>query len=147
MNAGKRRGVRDLFDQVCDLPQEQWRAHLAQLTDDAELTEEVYALLQAQTVGLSRVRSRLDTIISHALTPELDVGQRLGPWQLTEKLASGGMGTVFQAERADGLYQRTVAIKLLHGLSGTAESERLVSERQILAGLQLPHVARLYDGG
>ncbi|QOW18777.1 serine/threonine protein kinase [Lysobacter ciconiae] len=147
MNTGKWHGVRDLFDQVCDLPQEQWRAHLAQLTDDAELTEEVCALLQAQTVGLSRVRSRLDTIISHALTPELDVGQRLGPWRLVDKLASGGMGTVFQAERADGLYQRTVAIKLLHGLSGAAESERLVAERQILAGLQLPHVARLYDGG
>ena len=57
------------------------------------------------------------------------------------------MGTVFKAERADGVYQRTVAIKLLHGLPGATEVERLEAERQVLADLQLPQVARMYDGG
>ena len=147
MDIAKWGQVRALFDEVCDLPREQWQERLRQLCDDPELIDETLLLLQAQTMRMSGVRSRLDTIISHALTPELDIGELLGPWRLVERLASGGMGTVFLAERADGLYQRKVAIKLLHGLPGAAESESMVLERQILAGLQLPHVARLYDGG
>lgn len=147
MGGERWRQVRDLFDQVCDLPREQWRPRLEQLAGDAGLVEEVCGLLQAQTIGLSRVRNRLDTVIAHALAPALDVGDLLGPWRLVEKIARGGMGTVFRAERADGLYRRTVAVKLLHGLPGPGESERLAFERQLLAGLQLPDVARLYDGG
>ncbi|KRG43394.1 hypothetical protein ARC78_07125 [Stenotrophomonas pictorum JCM 9942] len=147
MNAQRWREVRDLFEAVCDLPRDQWRATLMQRCDDAGIVEEVFQLLRAQTVGLSRVASRLDTALAQALAPEFGVGERLGPWRLTERIAKGGMGTVFKAERADGVYQRTVAIKLLHGLPGTIEVERLAAERQVLADLQLPQVARLYDGG
>lgn len=139
--------LRALFDAVCDLPRGQWQSRLAELSADDSIVEEVLLLLRAQTMGLSRVRNQLDTAIAHALAPEFDVGQRLGPWRLVERIAHGGMGTVFLAERADGAYQRTVAIKLLHGLPGPAESERLGFERQLLASLQLPNIARLYDGG
>jgi tetratricopeptide (TPR) repeat protein len=147
MNAQRWGQVRDLFDAVCDLPREQWQSALAQRCDDGGIIDEVFQLLRAQTVGLSRVASRLDTALAQALAPEFGVGERLGPWRLTERIAQGGMGTVFKAERADGLYQRTVAIKLLHGLPGASEVERLAAERQVLADLQLPQVARLYDGG
>ena len=139
--------VRDLFDAVCDLPRERWEAVLAEHCDDPSVCAEVLQLLHSQTVGLSRVSNRLDTALARALAPEFGEGERLGPWRLTERIAQGGMGTVFKAERADGLYQRTVAIKLLHGLPGALEIERLGGERQVLASLQLPHVARLYDGG
>ncbi len=142
------RQVRDLFDAVCELPREQWQqALLEHCPDDAAVREEVLQLLRSQTVGLSRVSNRLDTALARALAPEFGVGERLGPWRLTERVAQGGMGTVFKAERADGVYQRTVAIKLLHGMPGASEVERLGVERQVLAGLQLPNVARLYDGG
>ncbi|MGH8055243.1 MAG: protein kinase domain-containing protein [Stenotrophomonas sp.] len=141
------RQVRDLFDVVCELPREQWKAALLERCDDASIRDEVEQLLRSQTVGLSRVSNRLDTALAHALMPEFGVGERLGPWRLTERIAQGGMGTVFKAERADGVYQRTVAIKLLHGLPGAIEVERLEAERQVLANLQLPQVARLYDGG
>ncbi|MNU84189.1 Serine/threonine-protein kinase PknB [compost metagenome] len=147
MGAERWRQVRDLFDAVCELPREQWRAALLERCDDASIREEVGQLLRSQTVGLSRVSNRLDTALAHALAPEFGVGERLGPWRLTERIAQGGMGTVFKAERADGVYQRTVAIKLLHGLPGAIEVERLGAERQVLANLQLPQVARLYDGG
>lgn len=139
--------VRELFEAVCDLPRECWEVRLSELTDDLAIIDEVLPLLRAQTIGLSRVRNRLDSAIAQALAPEFDIGQQLGPWRLVERIAHGGMGTVFRAERADGVYQRTVAIKLLHGLPGQAESERLTFERQVLAGLQLPNIARLYDGG
>lgn len=147
MSAQRWGEVRDLFDAICDLPRDQWQQALAGRCGDAEIVEEVFQLLRAQTVGLSRVASRLDTALAQALAPEFGVGERLGPWRLTERIARGGMGTVFKAERADGVYQRTVAIKLLHGLPGATEVERLAAERQVLADLQLPQVARLYDGG
>jgi len=139
--------IRELFDAVCELPREQWPQAIAAGSGDPLVREEVLQLLRSQTVGLSRVSNRLDTALARALAPELGVGERLGPWRLTERIAHGGMGTVFKAERADGLYQRTVAIKLLHGMPGATEVELLGSERQVLADLQLPNVARLYDGG
>ncbi|MEO6517645.1 MAG: protein kinase [Pseudoxanthomonas sp.] len=104
-------------------------------------------LLRSQTVDLSCISTQLDAALQRAMAPEFTVGARLGPWRLIERIAQGGMGTVFKAERADGVYQRTVAIKLLHGLPGVTEVERLEAERQVLADLQLPQVARLYDGG
>ncbi len=141
------RQVRDLFDAVCELPRERWADALVEQCDDQAVRDEVLQLLRSQTAGLSRISNRLDTALARALAPEFGEGERLGPWRLTERIAQGGMGTVFKAERADGLYQRTVAIKLLHGLPGALEIERLGGERQVLAGLQLAHVARLYDGG
>ena len=75
-------------------------------------------------------------------------GDRIGPWQLTRLLAEGGMGAVWVAERADGVMKRTAALKLPraewidHGLS-----ERIARERAILARLQHPHIAVLYDAG
>ncbi len=146
-DAARWRQVRELFDAVCDLPRAQWRQEVQARCGDPALADEVLQLLQSQTRGLSRVSTRLDTALARALTPELAVGGRLGPWRLTARIASGGMGTVFKAERDDGVYRRTVAIKLLHGLPGPGEVERLQAERQVLAGLNLPDVARLYDGG
>ncbi len=147
MSAQRWKQVRALFDEVSELPREQWQSALGERCDDAAIREEVEQLLRSQTVGLSRVSNRLDEALARAFAPELGVGQRLGPWRLVERIAQGGMGTVFKAQRDDGLYQRIVAIKLLHGLPGAAEAARLAVERQVLADLQLPQVARLYDGG
>ena len=75
-------------------------------------------------------------------------GDRIGPWQLERLLAEGGMGAVWVAQRADGVMQRTAALKLPraewvdHGLS-----QRLARERAILARLQHPHIAVLFDAG
>ncbi|MGH6624532.1 MAG: serine/threonine-protein kinase, partial [Burkholderiaceae bacterium] len=75
-------------------------------------------------------------------------GDRIGPWQLDRVLAEGGMGTVWVARRADGVMQRLAALKLPraewvdHGLA-----ERIARERAILALLQHPHIAVLYDAG
>jgi serine/threonine-protein kinase len=139
--------LRELFDAVCDLPPDSWRAELERLTADPGLLRETLDLLQAQTRTLERARAPVDGLLARMAEPELRPGDTLGPWRLTERLASGGMGVVFAAERADDLYQRKVAVKLLRGLSDPRTAERLAEERRILAGLQHPNIARLYDGG
>ena len=76
------------------------------------------------------------------------VGQRVGAYRLVRLLATGGMGSVWLAERADGLVQRPAALKLPHGAWAPAGfSERVAQERQILASLNHPNIARLYDAG
>lgn len=76
------------------------------------------------------------------------VGRRLGPYELLEQVGEGGMGAVYRAVRADGLYDKQVAIKLVRGgLSGEFFVSRFKNERHILAGLEHPNIARLLDGG
>ena len=75
-------------------------------------------------------------------------GQRLGPYRILRKLGTGGMGDVYLAERADDEYQQQVAIKLVRaGVFSAQVHSRLRQERQILARLQHPNIARLMDGG
>ncbi len=78
------------------------------------------------------------------LNPE--PGQLLGPWRLVRRIAEGGMGSVWLAERADGSFTKHVAIKFLREDSPQLR-ERLVQERQVLARLDHPGIARLLDGG
>jgi serine/threonine-protein kinase len=75
-------------------------------------------------------------------------GDRIGPWQLTRLLAEGGMGAVWVAARADGVMKRTAALKLPRAeWIDQGLSERIARERAILARLQHPHIAVLYDAG
>ena len=75
-------------------------------------------------------------------------GVRVGPYRLEKQIGSGGMGTVWLATRADGLFERSIALKLPHrGMFGADLAERMARERSILAGLDHPNIARLYDAG
>ncbi len=76
------------------------------------------------------------------------VGSMIGSYRLEELMATGGMGAVYRAERADGQFQQTVAIKILPGWATDAQTiARLKAERQILAELQHPNITHLLDGG
>lgn len=78
----------------------------------------------------------------------MGAGTRIGPYLLREAIGRGGMGEVFAAVRADGQYEQRVALKLVRaGLSTPDVLERFRAERQILAGLDHPNIARLLDGG
>jgi serine/threonine-protein kinase len=78
----------------------------------------------------------------------LGPGTLVGPYRLLRELGQGGMGSVWLAERTDGLLKRRVALKLPHGAWPHAQlAERLQRERDILAGLEHPNIARLYDAG
>lgn len=74
--------------------------------------------------------------------------ERIGPYRLQEELGSGGMGRVYRAERADGAFERAVAIKLMRRARMAAVVEaQFARERQILARLQHRNIAQLFDGG
>lgn len=82
-----------------------------------------------------------------AAAPE-EGSRTVGPYRLLREIGRGGMGSVWLAERVDGLLKRQVALKLPHpGLATRAFGERLARERDILASLAHPHIARLYDAG
>src|SRR5215469_8691926 len=78
----------------------------------------------------------------------LQAGARVGPYQLIRPLGRGGMAEVWLARRADGAFKREVALKLpvLGRLRADLE-QRFVRERDILASLEHPYVARLYEAG
>ncbi|HSW04801.1 serine/threonine-protein kinase [Aquabacterium sp.] len=90
---------------------------------------------------------RLAAMPPAASMAEPQPGEDIGPYRLLHELGAGGMGTVWLAERADGGFQRRVALKLPRLAWGSATGERLNRERDILATLEHPHIARLYDAG
>lgn len=71
----------------------------------------------------------------------------VGPFRLVERVGSGGMGDVWRAERADGLYEQKVAIKLIHPRLLARAGAAFDEERRFLARLEHPNIARLIDGG
>lgn len=71
----------------------------------------------------------------------------LGPYRLVREIGRGGNGVVYLGERADGEFVRQVAIKVIRNVATGDAARQLKQERQILAGFDHPHIARLYDGG
>ncbi len=150
--------ARALFDQCADLPPESWsEALLAACPDDPGLRIDALALLEADaavTAGNTRAASKAPDLIGELI----DVAEqrqtdpwltrRLGVWRLQSLLGRGGMGRVYLAHRDDGEFRQQAAIKLLDRPSDRSElAARFRTERQILAGLQHPHIAGLLDGG
>src|SRR6185312_15298395 len=114
-----------------------------QCGSDAELLESIQALLRS----LRRERDLSETLLNE----KPDIGsrnKRLGPYQILSLLGRGGMGAVYLAQRADGQYEKKVAIKLVDlPLATEVFFDRFRQERQILAGLDHPDIAGLLDGG
>jgi tetratricopeptide (TPR) repeat protein len=76
------------------------------------------------------------------------IGQRFGAWEVVREIGGGGMGDVFEARRADGSFEGRAAVKLLkRGMDSQAVLRRFAHERQVLARLAHPHIARLLDAG
>jgi serine/threonine protein kinase/TolB-like protein/Flp pilus assembly protein TadD len=107
----------------------------------------------AQAAQLQELMSlpKLAAAADEARTPDasgLVPGARVGPYQLIRRLGAGGMAEVWLARRADGAFKREVALKLpmLNRLQAGLEL-RFARERDILASLEHPHIARLYDAG
>ena len=118
---------------------------------DHALRDELARLLAADE-GADPAIARIVGEGARAVAGTLEGGPtgdaRLGPYRLIREIARGGMGTVWLAERADDEFRRSVAIKLiLPGTAGAGVVPRFLAERQILAGLDHPNIARLLDGG
>ncbi len=120
------------------------------LTDDVHCG---FDIDQPDDVWLSRMRSafRHNTIrisATQSIKEEDHLGERIGPYQLVERIGTGGMGTVWRARRIDDAFDQTVAIKLIkRGMDSDEIVRRFHLERQLMARLEHPAIARLYDGG
>ncbi len=120
--------------------------------NDPELAAELRSMLEAEADGagflespVSSTGGRKDAASSDA---RLAPGTRLGAYRIREWIADGGMGSVYRAERADRQFEQTVAVKILKAAaSHETLRQRFHQERQTLAFLDHPHVARLLDGG
>jgi len=147
VEAERWRRLEELFHRAVDLgPAERDVLLDAECGSDAGLRAELERLVQRDD-GQSDLFSRTES----RARPDLEdpmLGRTLGAYRLTARLAAGGMGVVYRAERSDGLFQQEVAIKLIRAERATEWMlRRFEFERRTLAALEHPCIARLYDGG
>ena len=144
--------VREILDQAIALPANQRSTYLDKTCNgDFALRDEVESLLRshddAGSVFLKTPVADLNSAIAVAPAPSR-IGKRVGVYQIVEEIGHGGMGEVYRAVRADGQYDKQVAVKLVRvGFDTSFTLERFRHERQILASLDHPNIARLHDGG
>ncbi len=143
--------VEEILNRALDLPPAERAAYVDRVCgSDERLRREVESLLAFDAPDDSFLES--PALSSLADLPEASAdplaGRRIGPYQLLREIGRGGMGAVFLAMRDDGHYQKQVAIKVIkRGLDTDFILRRFLSERQILASLDHPNIARLLDGG
>jgi serine/threonine-protein kinase len=140
-----------LLDTALDLPAAERESWLATLDARYDVLKPQLQQLLAR-VAQVETRDFLDTLPKVG-SGEIAVGgdaphSCVGPYRLVRELGAGGMGSVWLAERVDGLLRRPVALKLPHFASSRVGlAERMAREREILAALTHPNIARLYDAG
>jgi len=139
-------GVRIVTDSSCDLAPDERRRRYDEEGADTATIAEIESLLECEG-GDTVLRAPVLRALGAMPETELAEGDRLGAWRLLRRLGSGGMGAVHLAERADGHFEQQAAIKLIRGLPGSDTLVHFARERQILATLQHPRIARLLDGG
>jgi serine/threonine-protein kinase len=141
------RRLQEIFEALVDMPADARTAWLDTLPDPDDVKHEALALASADEDAVASITRGVAAAAAAAGSPSPAIGLKLGPYRLLAEIGSGGMGTVFLAERADAEFDRQVAIKLIRGLPTRDAAERLRRERQILANLEHPHIAGLLDGG
>ncbi len=147
-----------LFDELLELPPAARAERLARIeAEDPTLAQRLRALIAADEVAEASFLDRpLGDLPVDAFPPgpapgpdpELAPGTLVGAWRILEPIGLGGMGEVYLAERADGHFEQRVALKLIRrGMDSREIIRRFLTERQILARLDHPGIARLLDGG
>ncbi len=158
MSSSNWQKVEEIFDEAAELPRAEREFFLDEACDgDEDLRREVEALLAADEqsddfiespiIASNTLAGLLPNNIEDSVAPHF-LGKRVGAYQLVRELGRGGMGAVFLASRADAEFRKEVAIKLVkRGMDTDFILKRFRNERQILAHLDHPNVARLLDGG
>jgi tetratricopeptide (TPR) repeat protein len=148
MAQGRWAQIEELFAQACALPATERSAFLERACgSDAALHAELQSLLHAH----DSAAGFLDGLPNPAAVAEPDAPPlvphaRLGTWRIVRPIGRGGMGEVYEVERAEGGFQQKAALKLLKR-EAAAQIERFHAERRILARLHHPGIAQLLDGG
>jgi len=149
-----RAGAAELFAELCELGAAERADRLRALAAEAPtLARQVERLLEldaAEDGPLERARAEVAAAAGRSLLGESVPGppERLGSWRLGARLGAGGMGEVYRAERSDGGFTQQAAVKIVRaGMATEAVLARFRLERQVLAHLEHPAIARLLDGG
>ena len=145
------RRLEEIFLAAADLPKTDRAVLLdAECGDDLDLRKDVESLLDSDDQSEGFIVRPLQAVAQNIADAEdVNVGHKIGPYRVLKTLGEGGMGKVYLAVRADDQYTREVAIKVMHASFGArpAMLARFRTERQILANLDHPNIARLLDGG
>lgn len=147
MNPERWNRIQSLFEKALELDpsaRENFLKH--ECGDDKELFDEVVTLISADEKQHSIFSGSAGDYIAHD-DANLD-GKIFGSYRTIKQIGSGGMGSVYLAERIDGHFEQKVALKIVKpGMNSNEIVRRFEDERQILARLQHPNIARLLDGG
>lgn len=142
------------FEAALDLAPSGQAALLERLeANDAEMAALLRRLLRRAAESAPRAETPAPSLLAEvfptaAAEPDLVPGSSVGRWTILRQHGRGGMATVYEAERADGVYTQRAALKVLRrGLDTEDLVRRFVRERQILSSLTHPNIARLLDGG
>ncbi|HET9038998.1 MAG TPA: serine/threonine-protein kinase, partial [Gemmatimonadales bacterium] len=143
--------MNELFHDALAVPAERRGSFVAQSCgDDPAMADEIAQLLAAHSRDEGIMEGPAVVTAPgwlEAETPAV-VGRRFGPYRVVRELARGGMGAVYLAQRDDGAFEQRVALKLIkRGMDSDQVVARFRAERQILASLEHPNIARLLDGG
>ena len=142
--------IQEVFLAAVELPPMERGAYLdSACLGDGRLRSEVESLLRADTNDPTIITSAIEYEVNSLLDGDNPVvGTRVGPYRLLKEIGRGGMGFVYLGERDDEHYRKRVAIKVVkRGMDSAEVLARFRHERQILAGLEHPYIARLLDGG
>src|SRR5271170_7092750 len=141
--------VQELFLMTADVPVEEQPRLLDSLcAHDPELRAEVESLLASDCDSGTIIAEAVQSEASLLLDLEPLAGRRVGAYRIVREVGRGGMGAVYLATRDDEVFQKRVAIKVVKPGMDTADVlNRFRYERQILASLEHPYIARLFDGG
>jgi len=144
--------IRQVFDGALERPAKDRAAYLRVLcARDEELRHEVESLLRSHEQSdefLETPAAQLNQIVSQEDISEYPQGYRIGPYEFDRRIGRGGMGAVWLATRYDKEYKKQVAIKMVkRGMNSQEILRRFRTERQVLANLDHPNIARLIDGG
>jgi eukaryotic-like serine/threonine-protein kinase len=138
-----RERAESVFEAALELEPSVRDAHMAEAcAGDAVLLAQVKALLSAHERAGGILEDDPRRLLGGDPLPE-----RLGAYRIVREIGRGGMGLVYHAERDDGQFVRRVAIKVLRAADDPGLRQRVHAERQILAALDHPNIARLLDGG
>jgi predicted Ser/Thr protein kinase len=136
-----------LLDTLLDIPELERAARLDALcADDAAVRTETASLLRAMSACGNFLQTPAAPRSTESSDDSLAPGLRIGAWRIVREIGQGGMGEVYEAERIDGGFTQRAALKLLRR-EAKEQLERFQAERQILARLEHPGIARLLDGG
>ena len=143
--------AKDLFSSALVLPETEREAFLAAQQDEWEILDDVRSLLATYRDSPDFLENATPALLAELRSRESAIpfaGRRIGAWELVREIGQGGMGVVWEARRADEQYEQRAAVKLLRAsLFSEQDARRFREERQILASLNHPGIARLLDGG